>query len=108
MITPWPLHDARPGEIVVVARWKPSPGERERVLTALSALTRASSKEPGCLGYEALHRGDPPDQEIVLIERYADRAAFEEHLASPHFQRLVLEEIAPKLRIRRVSVCTST
>ncbi|MFR9725357.1 putative quinol monooxygenase [Streptomyces sp. MS19] len=102
----WPLAGASPGQIVVIARWQPTPEGRDLVLSALPSLVAASSAEPGCLGYQALTSpGEAGD--IVLLERYADREAFEAHRTSPHFQRLVLTDIAPHLQTRDVTVCTT-
>ncbi|KIF02143.1 hypothetical protein PL81_31695 [Streptomyces sp. RSD-27] len=92
--------------MVVIARWQPTPEGRDRVLAALPALVEASRTEPGCLGYQALP-GSGTGGDIVLLERYADHAAFEAHCVSPHFQQIVLGDIAPHLQTRDVTVCTA-
>ncbi|MEV7690293.1 antibiotic biosynthesis monooxygenase family protein [Streptomyces bungoensis] len=97
----WPLAGARPGEIVVIARWTPADGSREDIETALPELVRASSAEPGCLGYGVL-RQDNGD--IVLVERYADQEALRAHRESEHFQRIVQAYIVPRLVSRDVTV----
>ena len=100
----WPLTGAVPGQIVVIARWQPTPGGRDRVLSALPALVEASLGEPGCLGYQVL---SPGTGDIVIVERYADGEAFEAHRTSLHFQQVVLRDIAPHLHTREVTVCTA-
>lgn len=97
----WPLADARTGQVVVVARWQPGPGNRSTVTAALEHLAADSRAEAGCLGYEAY---DGPDGEIILIERYADHAALDAHRASGHFRRLAVGRIVPLLAHREVVV----
>lgn len=52
---------------------------RER-LRQVVALTQA---EPGCLLFEAFERPGHPGN-FVLWERFADRAAFDEHVRAPY------------------------
>jgi quinol monooxygenase YgiN len=70
----------------LIARWVAQEGEEEAVLAALTALAEPSRAEPGCLQWQA-HRDLDDPRAFVLYERYADRAAYEAHLASPHFER---------------------
>ncbi|GGS88749.1 antibiotic biosynthesis monooxygenase family protein [Streptomyces chromofuscus] len=103
--TVWPLTGASPGHIVVLARWSPAPGSQEDIRALLPDLVRASRSEPGCLGYQLFHpEGDGGD--ILLVERYADRAAMDAHRASPHFRDLALGRIVPLLRDRHMVVTT--
>ncbi|MFD6418761.1 putative quinol monooxygenase [Streptomyces sp. NPDC060194] len=103
----WPLAGAAHGQIVVIARWRPVAGTRARILAALPDLVDSSRAEPGCLGYQVLPGPDSADGDIVLIERYADRDAFEAHRTSAHFRRIVQGDIAPYLLDREVTVCTA-
>ncbi|MGW0933302.1 putative quinol monooxygenase [Streptomyces sp. NPDC002644] len=107
MTGPWPLTGSVPGEIVVIARWRPTPEARDLVVAALPGLREASLAEPGCLGYHIVTTPGASGHDIVLIERYADRDAFEAHRASPHFQQIVLADIAPHLHVRDITVCTT-
>jgi quinol monooxygenase YgiN len=102
---PWPLAEAESGEIVVIARWQPSPGTEDTIATTLDALVTASRAEAGCLGYGAYH---PDGGEIIIVERYSDREAAEAHRRSDHFQRLALEQIVPLLAGRNVAVTAVT
>jgi quinol monooxygenase YgiN len=38
----------------------------------------------------------------LLIERYASRAAFDEHLTAPHYQEIALNYIVPRLDNRTI------
>ncbi len=70
-------------EVVVVVLSRTLPGRVEDGLAAFAEVTVPTHAEEGCLAY-ALHR-DPADADrIVLIERWASRAALDEHLATPH------------------------
>lgn len=57
--------------------------------------------EPGCVGYEIFQSVDGPTQ-LVLVERYVDRAALDAHTRSAHYQELVAERIRPLLTDRQV------
>jgi quinol monooxygenase YgiN len=102
----WPLADARTGQIVVIARWSPAPGSRDTIRAALADLVGASRAEPGCLGYQIYRPDGTGEGDIVLVERYADRAALDAHRDSAHFRSLVLERIVPLLADRHAVVTT--
>lgn len=87
--------------VVVVARWQTTADSLETVLGHLAELRPQALAEAGCLGYEAFQSADEPAT-IVLIERYRDGAALDEHVNSAHYQRLVVERIRPLLTDRRV------
>ncbi|MCV7424790.1 antibiotic biosynthesis monooxygenase [Mycobacterium yunnanensis] len=91
-----------PEVVVIVAHWQTSADDLDTVLGFVAELTPRSLAEPGCLGYEALQDADDPTR-LVLVERYRDRAALEAHLASPHYQELVVGGVRPLLTDRRVS-----
>ena len=92
--------------IVVVARWQVATGAIDDVLPLVDELQRRSLEEPGGEGYEVL-RPTEDDAAIVLIERYRDAAAIDEHRQSAHYQELVIGKILPKLTSRRVEVLTA-
>ncbi|MFJ4963562.1 putative quinol monooxygenase [Streptomyces sp. NPDC088729] len=98
----WPLADARPGEIVVIARWTLDPEHRDTVRAALAELIDASRAEPGCLGYQSYDDHGA----IVLIERYAGPDALQAHRDSDHFRRAAQQRIVPLLTERQVVVTT--
>lgn len=70
-------------EVVVVVLFRVVPGRVEDGLAALAEVAVPTHAEEGCIAYAA-HR-DPADPDsIVLIERWASRAALDEHLATQH------------------------
>jgi quinol monooxygenase YgiN len=81
---------------VVVARWRANAGSEERVVAVLDELTRATRAEPGCIGYQPHHSTEDP-RDFLIFEQYDDVAAFEAHVSSEHFTRLVIEEAVPDL-----------
>ncbi|RKN44000.1 putative quinol monooxygenase [Streptomyces hoynatensis] len=88
-------------QFLVLAEWQIRPGAREEVLALLSRLEEASRAEPGCVSFEGFVSRADPDR-VTLVERYADREAFERHRASGHFRSLVLEGVVPLLAWRSV------
>jgi quinol monooxygenase YgiN len=90
-------------DVQVIARYTIAPGNEEAVLALLRELAAAARTEPGNLAFEvAALVGDP--RQVVLLERYVSRAAFEDHRTTPHFKRLVLEQIVPLLDSRAVEL----
>ncbi len=88
-------------EVQVIARYTIAPGNEEKVLPLLRELTTAARTEPGNLAFEVCALVADPRQ-VVLLERYVSRAAFEDHRTTPHFRTLVLEQIVPLLESRVV------
>jgi quinol monooxygenase YgiN len=77
---------------VLVVRMKAKSGEEERATALMEELAAETRKEPGCELY--LPCRDPEDTgSFLFYEQYRDRAAFEEHGASEHFQRLAVGEL---------------
>ena len=77
---------------VLVVRMKVIEGNEERAAELIPELAAASREEPGCELYIPCR--DPEDPRSYLFyEQYRDKAAFEEHGASEHFQRLALGEL---------------
>ncbi|AQT81024.1 hypothetical protein B1R94_19825 [Mycolicibacterium litorale] len=73
--------------LVVVARWRVAEEQLDAVLALVAQLSMRSRAEPGCLGYDVMQGIDEPTT-LVLVERYADRAALDAHLNSEHYQGL--------------------
>ena len=77
---------------VLVARLTAREGEEEHAAELLGRLAEASSAEPGNNHYIP-HR-DPENPRVFLVyEQYRDKAAFEEHGASDHFQSIGAGEL---------------
>ena len=72
-------------EVVVVVLCRTTPGRVEDGLAAFAKVAVPTHAEEGCLAY-ALHREPADPDRIVLVERWASRAALDEHLATPHLQ----------------------
>ena len=84
---------------VIVARWRPRDGERDRIEAILRELVREVRKEPGNLQFTAQRSNEDP-AEFLLYEQYENEQAFRDHQQTPHFKRLVLEQAVPLLARR--------
>ena len=73
--------------LVVRMRWRGTGAGR-----GSSRLARASREEPGCERYIPCRDPEDPSS-YVFFEQYRDKAAFEEHGASEHFQRIGAGEL---------------
>ena len=83
----------------VIAKWTAKPDEVEEVERCLTAITPLARAEPGNLQY-TVHR-DPEDPLLfVIYEQYADEAAFQAHVAAPHFKEIALGDAIPRLASR--------
>jgi quinol monooxygenase YgiN len=84
---------------VIIARWRPRDGERERVEAILRELAKEARTEPGNLQFIVNRSLDDPS-EFLLYEQYASEHAFRDHQQTAHFKRLVLEQAVPLLAHR--------
>lgn len=83
--------------VVVTFRIKPDRMEAFLPLMYANAAT-SLGVEPGCHQFDVCTDPDRPD-EVFLYELYDDKAAFDAHLASPHFKAFdaaVAEMLAAK------------
>ncbi|HEY4386348.1 MAG TPA: antibiotic biosynthesis monooxygenase family protein, partial [Ktedonobacteraceae bacterium] len=87
---------------VVAALWKAKPGKAEIVAEVIETMTPLSRQEPGCLYYQAQRSIDDPDL-FFLYEQYTDPAAYEAHMATPHFEEHVRGRAIPNLESRERS-----
>ena len=81
---------------VVSAIWRARPGKEERLLELIRELTPPSRAEPGNRFYQAQRSLEDP-RDFYLYEQYADAAAYQAHMDSEHFTRLVKREAIPEL-----------
>ena len=88
-------------ELQAIARYTISAGKEDEVLPLLDKLVEASRDEPGNLSFVAYRRLDD-EREIVLLERYVSREAFDAHRETQHFRDLVRDQIIPRLDSRVV------
>ena len=74
---------------VLVVRMRVREGEEENAIVLMRELAAQTRQEPGNELYIPCR--DPEDpRSFIFIEEYADKAAFEAHGASEHFQRLAI------------------
>ena len=85
---------------VVTVTFRAVLDKAEDFLNAMRENARASiEREPGCLRFDVCTSPDDPSQ-VFLYEIYTDRAAFDAHLAAPHyleFNELVADWTAEKI-----------
>jgi quinol monooxygenase YgiN len=74
--------------IVLNVHMEAAPGREKDLEQALSALIAPTRGEPGCLAYR-LHNDPQHPGRFMFYEKFADQAALDAHIASPHFQNLV-------------------
>lgn len=79
------MQDGRTGPIVRIAELEIDPGQLDRYKALLSAeMVAAMCTEPGVLFLHAVSLKGSPDK-LRIFEGYADQAAYEAHLKTPHF-----------------------
>lgn len=77
-------HASRLFAITVAFAVRPERRETFLKLVRMNAATSLEA-EAGCLGFDVLAPLETGGPDVLLYEVYADRAAFDAHLASPHF-----------------------
>jgi quinol monooxygenase YgiN len=81
---------------VISARWRAKPGKEARLLEICEEMAALSRGEEGNLVYQA-HRSSEDPQLFYFYEQYADEDAFQAHMKSEYFLRLVQQEAIPEL-----------
>jgi len=81
---------------VVVAKWTAKEGLQDRLGEICDEMTEPSRAEPGNRFYQAQRSVENP-RLFLLYEQYEDEGAYEAHMASEHFTRLVKEEAIPNI-----------
>lgn len=82
--------------LVVVARYRVRAGHEATVADLLRENAAASLTEPGCLEFTVYQDIDGPGS-ILLYERYTDEDAFQAHRQTPHFKRIIENQVVPLL-----------
>jgi quinol monooxygenase YgiN len=81
--------------IVLNVHFEAAPNREKDLENALRALVAPTRGEPGCLAYR-LHLDPANPAKLMFYEKFADQAALDAHIASPHFQGFVkLRESGP-------------
>lgn len=71
----------------IIATIVAQPEHRETVFQALTAMLAPTRAEAGCRQYD-LHADQSDPNRLVMIERWADDAALDAHIATPHMAQL--------------------
>ena len=74
--------------VTIIFRMKINDDKEEPALEALRKMVAAvEAQEPSTLAY-AFHRPKDDPAEVVLYEHYADEAALQSHMQTPHMAEL--------------------
>jgi (4S)-4-hydroxy-5-phosphonooxypentane-2,3-dione isomerase len=96
---------------VILVDFLLKPGSKAEFRRAIDINARASCKtERGCRRFDVVEPRDEPDR-ILLYEIYDDRAAFDEHLKTPHLAACEKESnhlVAKKTVIAGDLVCEAS
>ena len=84
---------------VLVARMTAREGEEDRAAELIGRLAVGSKAEPGNVHYIP-HRDPENPRVFLLYEQYRDKAAFEEHGQTEHFQSIGVGELFPLMEER--------
>ncbi|OJD40277.1 antibiotic biosynthesis monooxygenase [Diplodia corticola] len=82
---------AFPQECDIVATLSPKEGKLDRVVELLTDLTSSVQKnEPGVFSFHLYKDFDAETgkEQLVLVEKYADKAAYDLHAELPEFQAM--------------------
>ncbi|MBE1496230.1 quinol monooxygenase YgiN [Amycolatopsis lexingtonensis] len=82
--------DLPPGERPMVAVVRAIPGHEDELAAAISRLTAAVRREPGCVEFRSFRDAAQPGV-FHLYEIYADTEAFRAHLATGHVAHFFTE-----------------
>jgi len=93
-------------QMVRLAKIKVDPLQLEKYNAALrEQMATAVGKEPGVLTYYAVaNKNDPTN--ITILEIYADTAAYNLHIATPHFKKYkeIVKDMVKSLELVDVSI----
>ena len=84
---------------VVCATWIAKDGEADSVAAAVEKMVGPSRAEPGIIQYQPHRNPDDPNV-FFFYEQYADKAAYEAHVESEHFQQHGFGDAIPRLEDR--------
>jgi quinol monooxygenase YgiN len=76
-----------------------APEDGDRAEALLRELREAARKEEGVIAFEVARSRDKPNV-FALWEQYRDKAAFDAHVATEEYQRLVIGGLRPLARQR--------
>ena len=73
---------------VLAVEWTAKAGQGDRIAEVQKEFALLARQEPGCRKFFVSRSEDNPDR-FFLYEEYDDEAAFDAHLETPHFDRLI-------------------
>ena len=73
---------------VLAVEWTAKAGQGDRIAEIQKEFALLARQEPGCRQFFVSRSEDNPDR-FFLYEEYDDEAAFDAHLETPHFDRLI-------------------
>ena len=73
--------------LVVLAKLKCKPGERERVVEIAAPCIEATRKEEGCISYELMASTEDANA-LMFVERWTGMPALEAHQKTAHIAAL--------------------
>lgn len=93
--------------IIVIGRVKVEEANRDALVAAAEEMQNASREEEGCIRYGFFSAVEDP-LSFVAVEEWRDRAALDEHFATPHLRKfsetlLSLISEAPEVAIHEVA-----
>ncbi|HEX8427640.1 putative quinol monooxygenase [Hymenobacter sp.] len=94
---------AKPADVYcVTAEWRAQAGQEKTVAQLLLKIVAAVEQhEPGNLQYTA-HQDPVEPGHFFLYEQYINKAAFEAHRKTAHYEEIVISQIVPLLSERKV------
>jgi len=85
-----------PDQVTVLAQFVAKPGRAKDVCNALVHMVEPSRAEPGNVSYD-LHRLKNNPAAFYVLANWANQAALDQHMASPHVRNLLNEQAVPDL-----------
>jgi quinol monooxygenase YgiN len=76
------------GPIILNVHFEAVPGREKDLARELFALVEPTQKEAGCLAYE-LHVDPESPGKLMFYEKFADQAAVDFHVNTPHFKKFL-------------------
>ena len=91
--------------IIGTVRILPTPGRHDAVIEVLRSVQGPVSAQPGCVACDVFDE-QGPEPAVVLLERWETQEAFEDHLRSDSYRRVIaaveLSGARPEIRFEHV------
>ncbi len=85
--------------LIQTVRYTFAPDDTDQAEPMFRELRDVARAEEGVLAFDIARSREQPDQ-FVLWEVYRDQAALDAHVASTHFQRLIIHGVRPLAKER--------